>query len=644
MKRIYLFLVAAALIFACGRESDIPVDFIGGSDAMQAAAAREGLRIEPPCWWVGMETGLQLMAHGEGLGSASVSIEGLPGIKVAKVHTAESPNYLFVDITVSRTARPGTGTLVFNTAGGQKRIPYTFGRKDTSARESFNTSDLIYLIFPDRFADGDSTNNSSPLMHEEARRDVPMGRHGGDIQGIIDHLDYISDLGATAIWCTPLLCDDQRRASYHGYAVTDHYLIDPRFGTNALYAQMAAKAHDKRLKVIMDIVTNHCGTACWFMDDLPFEDWIHKFDRYTGTNVCFSTNMDPNASQYDLNLQESGWFVPSMPDMNLDNPYTLQYLVQWAVWWTEFARLDGLRVDTYPYNEKEPMSRWCQAVLGEYPWINIVGECWTPEHDQLAYWQGGNPNPDGFDSHLPSIMDFPLQEAITAALSEGGDNPGWGRGMTRIYDCLSHDGGYHDLANMMIFLANHDHGRLWDTFGGDVSKMKIALGLLATIRGIPQLYNGDEMFFSKQTGNDWGDGAKRVDFPGGWSGDTFDLFTPEGREAAVAAGAVPNLECSPALYDYTARLFNWRKNTPVLHHGRTMHFLSRDNTYAFFRYDDTAQVFVFVNNSDSPRNIPWSHYAEIARGNEGTDIVTGESVSLSDDTVAEPKTITIIQF
>ena len=197
---------------------------------------------------------------------------------------------------------------------------------------------------------------------------------------------------------------------------------------------------------------------------------------------------------------------------------------------------------------------------------------------------------------------------------------------------------------MMIFLANHDHGRLRDTFGGDEAKMKIALGLLATLRGIPQLYNGDEMFFSKQTGNDWGDGAKRVDFPGGWSGDAFDLFTPEGREAAVATGAVPNLECSPALYDYTARLFNWRKNTPVLHHGRTMHFLSRDNTYAFFRYDDTAQVFVFVNNSDSPKNIPWSHYAEIARGGEGTDIITGETVSLSDDTVAEPKTITIIQL
>lgn len=643
MKRPLILLLT--LLMAAGCRQGAPSEFSTPADISDTSlASQAGIRLEPPCWWVGMETPLQLMAYGPGLGRCQVRLEGLPGIKVKEAHKAQSPNYLFIDIAVAAAAKPGTGTLVFSGPDGEIRLPYTFAAKDRAARESFNTSDLIYLIFPDRFANADTTNDSSALMQEAADRSLPLGRHGGDIQGIIDHLDYISGLGATAIWSTPLLCDNQRRASYHGYAVSDYFRIDPRFGSNPLYAELAAKAHGKGLKLIMDIVTNHCGTACWFMDDLPFDDWIHKFDSYTGTNVCFSTNMDPNASQYDLNLQESGWFVPSMPDMNLDNPYTLQYLIQWAVWWTEYAKLDGLRVDTYPYNEKEPMSRWCQAVLKEYPWMNIVGECWTPEHDQLAYWQGGNPNRDGFDSHLPSIMDFPLQEAICAALGEGGDNPGWGRGMTRVYDCLSHDGGYHDLSNMMIFLANHDHGRLWDTFGGDVAKMKIALGLLATVRGIPQLYNGDEMFFSKQDSDDWGDGAKRVDFPGGWEGDAFDLFSAEGRSAAIAAGSVPNLNCAPRLHDYTARLFSWRKETPVLHHGRTMHFLSRDNTYAFFRYDDTDQVFVFVNNSDSAKNIPWSHYSEIARGSRGTDIISGETVTLSDETIVQAKTITIIKL
>lgn len=411
-----------------------------------ADASGEVARIEPLSWWTQMQTPLQLLVAGERISDYGVRIEGGRGVKVTATHKADSPNYLFVDVAIDAAAAPGTYYLVFSKEGREFKMPYEIAarREGSAQRRSFTTSDMIYLLMPDRFANGNPENDSTPDTQEKADREAFFGRHGGDIQGIRDHLDYIADLGATVIWPTPLLLDDEPEGSYHGYACADYYRIDPRFGSNEEYRNLVAEAHEKGLKVIMDVVTNHCGTAHWWMRDLPFEDWIHQFPEYTGTNVCFSTNMDPNASKYDLNLQESGWFVPSMPDMNLDNPYVLRYFQQWAVWWTEYADLDGFRVDTYPYNEKGPMSEWCASVRREYPALNIVGECWTSSIPQLAYWQSGNANKDGFDSHLPSIMDFPLQEAICRAVPT--DSLRWGEGMTRIYDCLSHDFVYHDLS------------------------------------------------------------------------------------------------------------------------------------------------------------------------------------------------------
>jgi|GEM_PF-20444 len=605
--------------------------------------------VEPPSWWSGMTTNLQILVNGPGIGDYTASVEGLKGVKIKEVHKAESNNYLFLDMDI-KPGVEGTANLVFKGDDQTLTYPYVIGKKDTKARESFSTADMIYLIFPDRFSNGDLTNDTVEGCRQGVQKDVPLGRHGGDLQGVINKLDYIKNLGATAIWLTPVTEDDQDFESYHGYAVTNHYKIDPRFGTNELYKEMVAKAHEKGIKVINDIVTNHCGTFHWFMSDLPFADWIHQFPEYTKTNIDFSANFDPNASLYDLNIQESGWFVPMMPDMNLDNPYTLQYLKQWAIWWVEYAGLDGIRVDTYPYNEKNPMSDWCKAVLAEYPWINIVGECWISTHDQLAYWQGGNENKDGFDSNLPSIMDFPLEEAIVAALCEGGDNPEWGHGMVRVYDCLSHDAVYHDLSKMMIFLANHDHGRLGDTFNQDPTKMKMALAMLATMRGIPQLYNGDEMFFSKAPGSDWSDGAKRVDFP-------EDLFqkaelgssTPDNGEILgdVVRGGQPSSTIAPNatdIYEYTVKLFNWRKGKSVIHNGKTMHFLSRDNTYGYFRYNDEDTVFVFVNNTNQPQRVPWDHYAEITTGlGTATNVITGETFDPADYSVPA-KTAVIAEF
>ncbi len=618
--------IAAAGMVACTSQPAF-------DPATVADATDEITRVEPLSWWTGMQTPLQLLVGGEKISACDLRIEGGEGVAVKAVHKAESPNYLFVDVAIDADAAPGTYYLVFSDGEREFKYPYEIAaRRDGSAgRKSFTTADMIYLLMPDRFADGDPTIDSTDDTAEKADREAFFGRHGGDIQGIIDHLDYIADLGATVIWPTPLLLDDEPDSSYHGYACGDYYHIDPRFGTNDLYREFVQKAHEKGLKVIMDVVTNHCGTAHWWMRDLPFADWIHQFPEYTGTNICFSTNMDPNASKYDLHIQESGWFVPSMPDMNLDNPYVLNYFKQWAVWWVEYADLDGFRVDTYPYNEKGPMSEWCASVRREYPALNIVGECWTSSIPQLAYWQSGNANKDGFDTHLPAIMDFPLQEAIGAALST--DSLRWGNGMTRIYDCLSHDFVYHDLQNMMIFAGNHDLDRIGDVLRRNPERLKLSMVLLATLRGIPQVFAGDEMMFvSKDLSQ--GHGGLRVDFPGGWEGDKVNLFTAEGRTGQAAE-----------LHDYTQRLFQWRKTKEVIHSGRTMHFMTRDNTYAYFRYNETDAVFVYINNSRGKKSIPWSHYAEIAEGlKDGRNVLTGEAVEVTDATVVGPRQALIVEY
>ncbi|MBR5820398.1 MAG: glycoside hydrolase family 13 protein [Alistipes sp.] len=601
--------------------------------ASVADAEHEVTRVEPLSWWVGMNTPLQLLVQGEGISEYTPTLEG-GGARIKQVHKAESPNYLFLDVEIDASAEPGTRYLVFTRGEEQFKVAYELDarREGSRERQSFTTADAIYLLMPDRFADGNPEIDSTEDTLEKADRKHLHGRHGGDLQGMIDHLDYIADLGMTAIWSTPLLLDNEPMYSYHGYACADYYHIDPRMGTNELYREYVAEAHKRDLKIIMDIVTNHCGMAHWWMEDLPFADWIHQFPTFTRTNALFSTNMDPNASQYDLKLQESGWFDTSMPDMNLDNPYLLQYFKQWAVWWIEWADLDGLRVDTYPYNEKQPMSAWCEAVLAEYPNLNIVGECWTGDIPQLAYWQGGNPNKDGFDTHLPSIMDFPLRDAMCAALST--DSVKWDAGMIRIYNTVADDFVYHDLSKMMIFSGNHDTDRTADVLKGNVGRMKIAMALLATMRGYPQIYTGDELMI-RSVDLKQGHGGLRVDTPGGWEGDKVNLFTEEGRTGDVKE-----------LFDFTRKIFQWRKTKEVIHAGKTLHFVDREhNTYAFFRYTDQEAVFVFANNSRGKKAVPWSHYAEIASTlKNGRNVLTGEPIEMSDQTTVPARGVLVVEF
>jgi len=633
---------------------------------VQDASREQVTRVEPLSWWTGMKTELQLMVQGQGIGESQVRIEGGAGVKVTGVQKADSPNFAFVDVQVGPQAKPGTYYLVFTRADGTEyKYPYLLRerRKGSAERESFTTADLIYLIMPDRFASASEENDTQwpggayddgsavawavPETPDKVDRKDAVARHGGDLQGIIDHLDYVADLGATAIWNTPLLLDNQAHESYHGYACADYYHIDPRFGDNALFKTFVEESHKRDIKVIMDIVTNHCGTAHWWMEEAPFEDWYHKSDPYMQMNALFSVYMDPHASVRDRERQESGWFVPSMPDMNLDNPFVLKYFQQWAIWWIEYADLDGLRVDTYPYNEPEPMSRWCKAVLEEYPNMNIVGECWDMNIPQVAYWQKDNPNWNGFNSNLPSIMDFPLEHAMITALCE--DKVNWDEGMTRIYTVIAQDFAYKDLSHMMTFFANHDHARTGDILRQEPERMKLAIALLATLRGIPQLYYGDEMMFLERKDVPSHDGAKRIDFPGGWKTDETDLFTAIGRASA------PEMYSSAAdLHDYTRTLFQWRKGCKAVQEGKTLHFLSRknvgqvnitDNTYSFFRYTDEDAVFVYINNTSEPRTLDWNHYREFVSGPvKGRDVLSGETVTLQDGVSILPKSALIVEF
>ncbi|MBO4657120.1 MAG: cyclomaltodextrinase N-terminal domain-containing protein [Bacteroidales bacterium] len=652
IKKLFLLAGVAALLISCTQ-----ADY----SAVPEATYDQVQRVEPLSWWAGMTTDLQLMVQGPSISEYDLAVEG-KGLAVKAVHKADSPNFIFVDMAVKA---PGEYNLVFTRGEESFKYPYIIREREKGSREreSFTTADMIYLIMPDRFSSAFMDNDEQwqggeyfdgsarpwvvPDTPDEVNRADAVARHGGDIQGIINHLDYIAELGATAIWCTPLLLDNQDHESYHGYACADYYHIDPRFGDNELYKTFVDEAHKRGIKIIMDIVTNHCGTAHWWMEDAPFKDWYHSAEPYTQMNALFSVYMDPNASIRDRERQESGWFVPSMPDMNLDNPYVLKYFQQWAVWWVEYAGLDGLRVDTYPYNEPVPMSQWCKAVTDEYPNMNIVGECWDRNIPQLAYWQKDNPNVDGFNSNLPSIMDFPLESAIKTALCE--DYVNWDEGMTRIYTVIAQDFAYKDLSHMMTFFANHDHARTGDVLREDPARMKLAITLLATLRGIPQLYYGDEMMFLERKDVPSHDGAKRIDFPGGWEDDIINLFDKEGRLDAPC-----KYNYAADLHDYTAAIFNWRKGNKAVQDGKTLHFLSRanvgasnitDNTYAYFRYTDTDAVFVYINNTFEPRSLDWNHYREFVEGPvTGRNVITGEAITLQDGVTVPAKSALVVEF
>lgn len=575
-------------------------------------------RIDPPMWWTGFENkNLQLMVYGENIANLNPEIH-YDGVTLYAVTKAQSPNYLFIDLKIDENTQPGTFDIQFKEG---KKVAATYeyklnARKHNSAqRESFTNADVLYLLFPDRFANGDSTNDSQPNMPDKANRDGLFGRHGGDIKGIEDHLDYIKDLGFTAIWTTPVLEDNQPHGSYHHYAVTDFYKVDARFGTNEEYKKMVTECHEKGLKVIMDMIPNHCGSAHPWMKDLPFHDWIHGDTVYRQTNYRIATTNDPYVSELDADLNFNGWFVRDMPDMNQNNPYMLTYLKQFAIWWLEYSGIDGIRVDTYVYNDPDKVAEWTKAILAEYPKLNIVGECWQHSAAEVAYWQSGTLNYNDYDSGLPSVMDFYMHDAVSNAFNQ--DEQGWDNGVGVLWKTLAQDYLYADPFNLVVFLENHDTQRFSTQVANDLDKYKLAITFLLTTRGIPQLYYGSEILMGGDKGK--GDGDIRRDMPGGWAGDERSVFTAEGRT-----------DTENEVYNYFKKLINWRNGNPVIHDGKLLHFVPQNNVYTYFRISDEKTVMVVLNNNPKPQTVNPEYFSQVlAKFKSGIDVISGKTIDVN---------------
>lgn len=583
----------------------------------QLIFGQENLRIEPPNWWTGMKNDkLQLMIHGENVGQFKHCRVNTQFVDVLAVHQLESYNYLFIDIELKEDLLPGK--YMFTLSNGKSdsiQLTYEFsGRAEGSAeRKGFDASDVVYLIMPDRFANGDPGNDTVAGLKEKRNRSIAHGRHGGDIQGIIDHLDYLENLGITAIWPTPLLLDDESTYSYHTYAISDYYMIDPRYGTNADYRRLAEACHKRGIKLIKDMVPNHCGGSHWWMQDLPQKDWVHQFDEFTRSSHRKQTLNDPYGTKADKQLFEEGWFDITMPDLNQSNKFLSTYLTQNAIWWIEYASLDGLRVDTYLYNDKYPIAQWSKAIRDEYPSINIVGESWQNLPSEIAYWQSGVSNYDGYDSYLPSAMDFCLNSELAKAFNE--DEQGWDKGMVRLYNSLTKDYLYPDPNNLMIFCDNHDITRYAGQVGNDVAKYKLAFSFLLTTRGIPQIYYGSEIMMDGNKSE--GDGDIRKDFPGGWPEDTRNAFNPSGRSYH-----------EQEVYKHLRKLLNWRKRTAVIHKGKLLHYVPEDNIYVYFRILNDERVMVVLNNNAADIELDTYRFrGEMPAGTIWESVLTGEQYS-----------------
>ena len=588
-------------------------------------------RVEPMFWFTGMQNPkLQLLVHGDQIARTTVTLN-YPGVKLVKVNKVENPNYLFLDLSLSATVKPGTFPINF-LVNGKKIFSYSYELKtrDKSAGriQGVTQKDFIYLLMPDRFANGDKTNDVVKGLNETAlNRDSMYYRHGGDIQGVMNHLNYLKDLGVTTVWMTPEVENDMAQASYHGYAVTDHYKIDPRYGTNALYKQYVEAAHAKGMKVIKDIVHNHIGTQHWFYKDLPMKSWLNQWPKYTQTSYRDQTVMDTHAATADRKQMLNGWFVPSMPDLNEQNPYVQNYLTQNHIWWIEYAGIDGLRLDTYPYNDPAYMADWAIKIKAEFPKLSIFGETFVNGVANQAFFTQGNTVNRGFDTHLPGITDMAVKDAIYEALN--GKN-GWTDGINRLYDVVAHDFLYQDPTRNCIALDNHDMSRFYSVVNEDFDKYKMGMAILLTMRGIPQMYYGTEILMKNFSNPD---GLVRSDFPGGWEGDKKDKFVADGRTAKENEA-----------FNYVKTLANFRKNSAALQNGKLMQFVPQDDVYVYFRYtaDVKGTVMVIVNNTEKEKNLNTERFVERTAGiTVARNVLTNENLAFKEIKVPAKTTLVL---
>lgn len=587
-------------------------------------------KVEPPMWWSGMHnTNVMVTLYGENLADYAVASNDLTITDVVRL---ENKNYLFVYLDFA-AAKPGTYQLVLEHSQKESiQIPYELmeRREGSALRKGYDSSDFIYLIMPDRFANADPTNDSHPDLHEQSNRKDPWGRHGGDLQGIIDHLDYIAQLGVTAIWNTPVLEDNDPKGSYHMYAASDVYQIDRRFGSNEKYKQLSAELKKRNMKLIKDYVVNHWGLEHYMIQDLPSKDWINQWDEFTPSSHAKEIFSDPYAAEVDVKQLVNGWFVDSMADLNQKQPQLLKYLTQNAIWWIEYADLSGLRVDTYPYNSRDEVTLWSKAIIDEYPNFSIVAESWVINPIHLSYWQKDSPIAamSGFNSQVTHVKDFALFAAVQEVFTE--KTPWWDQKMNKIYKVFQNDFVYANPNDLMVFLENHDTTRINELV--DFENYKLITTLLATVRGVPQTYYGTEI--SIKGSKEKGDADLRKDFPGGWPDDLRSAFTPTGRTAT-----------ENKYFDFTAQLFNWRKSEPVIHHGKTMHYAPQNEVYVYFRYTDTKSIMVILNANDEAQTLDLSRYKQrIGSATKAKDVFSGARVNLSNSLKIPPKSSSIISF
>lgn len=595
-------------------------------------------RVEPPDWWIGMRSpDLQLMLHGPGIGALQVELAPMPGVTLVGTRRGDSPNYLFVDLRIAASAQPGALTLRLQRDGKtvlEHRYPLRARAPGSAQRASFGPKDAIYLVVPDRFSNGDPGNDEVPGMSEGLRRDDPGGRHGGDLAGLISHLDYIAGMGFTMLWPTPLSENNSPKWSYHGYAATDFYKIDPRFGTNADYVRLGTEAKRHGLGLIQDIVLNHIGVHHWWMADLPTADWVNVWPRYTETHHARMSLQDPYAAPSDRKRFSDGWFTPDMPDLNQRQPLVATYLTQMSLWWIETAGLAGVRTDTYSYSDKDFLAAWSRRLRDEYPNLNIVGEEWSPHPAVVSYWQAGKRNHDGYVSSLPSLMDFPMQEAILAGLNQADSHDG---GFTRLYEALAHDFVYPDPANLVLFEGNHDTPRLYSMLHEDLDLTRMAWAYLSLVRRIPQFYYGTEVLMTSPRHRD--DGAARADFPGGWPGDAVNAFTGVGLSERQASAQA-----------WLKRLLNWRKSERLVHEGALMQYAPLGEAYVLFRYDTAKglggkRLMLGLNKAREARELDLTRFSEMLRGGEtAIDVMTGERKTLGASLTLPARSVTLLSI
>ena len=591
--------------------------------------------LEPASWWVGMKHDrVELMVHGDGIGATAPRLQRA-GVRIVDVQKAENPNYLFVTVEIAPDAKPGGFNIEF-VEGDKVAATHPWrldAREPASAqRRGFDNRDAIYLVTPDRFANGDPSNDRVAGLREGANRADRNGRHGGDLAGIRRHLDYIASMGFTQLWITPVLENDQPGYSYHGYAITDLYKVDPRMGGNADYRALSREAKARGIGLIMDMVLNHIGSEHWWMRDPPAKDWINHSDRYVESNHRRTTVQDPHAAPGDRESFVTGWFVPSMPDLNQRNPHLARYLIQNSLWWIEYAGLSGIREDTFGYADTDFLSAWGKAILDEYPGFSMVGEEWSINPAVVAHWQRGKANRDGHVPYMPSMMDFPLNLSLRTALVQP---IGWELDWTPVYETLANDFQYPDPDALVVFAENHDSSRLLAHLDGDLDLWKLGMAFIATTRGTPQFYYGSEVLLRGPKERD--DGLLRADMPGGWAGDAANAFTGRGLTSAQREAQ-----------DWIRRLFQWRKRTPLLHAGKLMHYAPQDGVYVYFRYDAATpgkSVMVALNKGDQARTLALDRFADFVKpGDRARDVLSGKDVELGASLSLPAKSATILQI